>query len=100
MRTKRLLRWQVVERPVASWRLVRQIPRSVARRLTPARSQARASSSRPAWYMTLNNSVAIGGSFTARVEGETIDFNRGGSSLVGILGSGNTIELAGLTPCS
>lgn len=47
--------------------------------------------------LTLNNAGAIGSSFSARVEGGTVDFNRGGSSLVGIIGSGNTIELAGGT---
>lgn len=47
--------------------------------------------------LTLNNAGAIGSSFTTRVEGGTVDFNRGGGTLVGIIGSGNTLELAGGT---
>jgi autotransporter-associated beta strand protein len=47
--------------------------------------------------LTLNSAGAIGSGFTTRIEGGTVDFNRGGSSLVGIIGSGNSVELAGGT---
>ena len=47
--------------------------------------------------LTLNNSGAIGSGFTTRIEGGTVDFNRGGGTLVGIIGSANTIDLAGGT---
>ena len=47
--------------------------------------------------LTLNTAGAIGSSFTTRIEGGTVDFNRGGATLVGIIGSGNSIELAGGT---
>lgn len=47
--------------------------------------------------LTLNKTTAYGSSFILRTEGGTLDLNRSGSSLLGILGSGNRIELAGGT---
>jgi len=47
--------------------------------------------------LTLNSASAIGSGFTTRIEGGTVDFNRGGGSLVGIIGTGNSVELAGGT---
>ena len=47
--------------------------------------------------LTLNTASAIGSGFTTRIEGGTVDFNRGGVTLVGIIGSGNSLELAGGT---
>ncbi len=47
--------------------------------------------------MVLNKATAYGSSFSLRVEGGTADLNRGGNTLAGIIGSGNTVELAGGT---
>jgi len=45
--------------------------------------------------LTLNKTTAYGSSINLRVEGGTLDLNRAGSPLSGILGTGNRIELAG-----
>ncbi len=47
--------------------------------------------------LTLSNASAIGSSFTTRVEGGTVDFNRNGAAISGIIGAGNKVELAGGT---
>jgi fibronectin-binding autotransporter adhesin len=47
--------------------------------------------------LTLSRPTAYGGDFTLRVEGGTVNLDRAGNTLVGILGAGNTVELAGGT---
>jgi autotransporter-associated beta strand protein len=47
--------------------------------------------------LTLSRPTAYGGAFTLRVEDGTVNLDRSGTTLVGILGAGNTVELAGGT---
>ena len=47
--------------------------------------------------LTLSRSGPYGDAFTLRVAAGTADLNRAGNSLVGILGLGNTVQLAGGT---
>jgi fibronectin-binding autotransporter adhesin len=47
--------------------------------------------------LTLSRPTAYGGDFTLRVEDGTVNLDRSGNTLVGILGPGNTVELAGGT---
>jgi fibronectin-binding autotransporter adhesin len=47
--------------------------------------------------LSLSSASAIGSACTLRVENGTLDLDRGGGALIGIVGSGNTIELAGGT---
>ena len=47
--------------------------------------------------LTLSRLTAYGSDFTLRVQNGTVDLNRSGNTLVGILGVGNTVQLAGGT---
>jgi fibronectin-binding autotransporter adhesin len=47
--------------------------------------------------LTLSRPTAYGSSFTLRIDDGTVNLDRGGATLVGMLDAGNTVELAGGT---
>ena len=71
--------------------------RSDAVSLTGAVTGSGTLSQRGTGTLTLSRPTAYGGDFTLRVEDGTVNLDRSGDSLVGILGAGNTVELAGGT---